>query len=79
MDNIAKLYDIQHFESNREHLGFIHSVLPHSEFLYPVAEQVEGGVCSPNPIQRQLKAADICPVSTLLPGGSNQGVCLRQI
>jgi len=73
------LYDLQHFDSDREHVGFIHSFLPDSEYLYPVAEQVEGGVCSANPIQREFKAANKRPVSTLLPGRSNHGVYLRQI
>jgi len=79
MDNIAELYDLHRFESNVERLEFIDSLLADNKYHFPVAEGVEGGVCSPNPTQRVSKAAEEWPVSTSLPGRSTPAVYLHQI
>jgi len=50
-----------------------------TEYLFPVAERVEGGVRGPNPTQRESTAANAWPASTLLAGGSNHGVYLHQL
>jgi len=78
-DNIAELYDLHRFESVAEHLDFIDSLLADNKYLFPVAECVEGGVRSPNPTQRESKAANKWPASTLLPVRSNPAVYLHQI
>jgi len=78
-DYIAELYDLHRFESATDHLEFIDSLLADNKYLFPVAERVEGGVRGPNPTQRESKAANEWPASTLLPGGSNPGVYLHQI
>jgi len=57
-ENIAELYDLHRFESNAEHLEFIDSLLADDEYLFPLADRVEGGVCGPNPTQRVSKAAN---------------------
>jgi len=54
-DNIAKLYDLHHFESTAEHLESIDSLLADDNYLFPVAERVEGCVRSPHPTQRESK------------------------
>ena len=79
MDNIAELYDVHRFESDAECLEFIDSSLADHKYLFPVVERVEGGVCGANATQRELKAADESPESTLLTGGTNPGVNLDQI
>jgi hypothetical protein len=66
-DNIAQLYDLHRFESAAERLEFIDSLLADNKYLCPVAEHVEGGVRGPNPTQRESKAANEWPASTLLP------------
>jgi len=63
-DNIADLYDLHRFESDPHSVQFIDCLLPDNKYLFPVAERVEGGVCSPNPTQRELKVASKWPVST---------------
>jgi hypothetical protein len=78
-DNIAELYDLHPFESSTEHLEFIDSHLEDNKYRFPVAEPVEGGVCGPNPTQRESKADNECLASTLLPGGGNPAVYLHQI
>jgi len=78
-DSIAELYDIHHVQSNTEHLRLIDSFLTDTKFHCPVAEHVDGGVRSPNPIQRESKAASEWPPSTLLPWAHNPGVYLYQI
>jgi len=78
-DNIAELYDLRRFESAAERLEFIHSLLADNDYLFPVAEHDEGGVWGPNPTQRESKAANEWPESTLLPVGSNSTVYLHQI
>jgi len=50
-------------------LEFIDSLLADNKYLFPVAEGVEGGVCDPNPTQRESKADNELLASTLLPGG----------
>jgi hypothetical protein len=70
-DNIAELYDLHHIESAAERLEFIDSLLADNKYLFPVAERVEGGVHGPNPTQRESKAANEWPASTLLPVRSN--------
>jgi hypothetical protein len=55
-ENIAEHYDLHRFGSAAEHLEFIDSLLADNEYLFPVAERVEGGVCGPNPTQRESKA-----------------------
>jgi len=78
-ENIAELYDLHCFESTAERLEFIDSLLAKNKYLVPIAERVEGGVRGPNPTQRESKAANEWPASTLLPGGSNPAVYLDQI
>jgi len=70
-DNIAELYDLHRFESATEHLEFIDSLLADNKYPFPVAEHVEGGVRGPNPMQRELKAANTWPASTVLCCRSN--------
>jgi len=50
-DNIAELYDLHRFVSAAERLEFIDSRLADNNYLFPVAERVEGGVRGPNPTQ----------------------------
>jgi len=57
-DNLAELYDLHRFESAAERLEFIDSLLADTKYLFPMAEHVEGGVCGPNPTQRESKAAN---------------------
>jgi len=78
-DILAELYDLHRFESTAEHLEFIDSLLADNEYLFRIAERVEGGVRSPNSMQRESKAANEWLASTLLPGGSNYAVYLHQI
>jgi len=78
-DNIAELYDLHRFESNAEHLQFIDSLLADNKYPFRVAERVEGGVRSPNAMQRMSKAANQWAASSVLPGGSNPAVNLHQI
>jgi len=73
-DNIAELDDLHRFESAAEHLKFIHSLLADNKYLFLVGERVEGGVRGPNPTQRESKAANKWPASTLLHGRSNPAV-----
>ena len=77
MDNIAELYEFHHFESAVEHFEFIDSLLADNWYLFPAAKRVDGGVCGPNPMQRQSKAASKWPTSTLLHSGSNPAVYLH--
>jgi hypothetical protein len=70
-DNIADLYDFHRFESTGARLEFIDSHLPDNKYLFLVAEGVEGCVHGPNPTQRELKAANEWPMSTLHPAGIN--------
>jgi len=79
MENIAELYDLHQFESAAERLEFIDSLLADNKYLFPIAERVEGGVCAPNPMQRESKGANKWLASTLLPGGSDPAVYLHQI
>jgi len=52
-DNIADLYELLHLESSAERLEFIDSFLADSKYVIPIAENVEGGVRSPNPTHRE--------------------------
>ena len=63
-DHITELYALHHFESDAERLEFIDSRLADNKYYFPVAERVEGGGRSPNPIQRVSKAANKWPAST---------------
>ena len=78
-DNIAELYDVDHFESATERLELIESVLADNKYLFPVAERVQGGVRGPNPTRRESKAENEWLASTVLPGGGNPAVYLPQI
>jgi len=78
-DNIAELYDLHRCESTAERLEFIDSLLADNKCLFHIAERVDGGVCGPNRMQRESKAANEWLASTLLPGGSNPAVFLHQI
>jgi hypothetical protein len=78
-DNIAELYDLHRFESATEGFEFIDSLLADNKYLFLIAERVEGGVRHPNPMQRESKAGNEWPVSSLLPGRKNPGVYLHQI
>ena len=51
--------------------------LADNQYVFPVAERVEGGVCGPNPTQRQSKADNKWLASTLPAGGSNPVVYLH--
>jgi hypothetical protein len=73
-DNIAELYDLHLFESAAERWEFIDSLLADKKHLFPIAQHVEGGVCSPNPTRRQLNAVNEWLASTSLPGGNNPAV-----
>jgi len=75
----ATLSDLHGFESDAKRLEFIDSLLADNKYLFPVAEHVEGGVRSSNPTQRQSKAANEWPGSSLLAGGSSPRVYLHQI
>jgi len=57
-DHIAEHYDLHHGESDAEHLEFTDSLLVDNQYLLPVAECVEGGVCRPTETQQVSKAAD---------------------
>jgi hypothetical protein len=50
-----------------------------NNYLFPVAEHVDGGVHGAKPIQRESKADNEWVVSTLLPCGSNAAVYQHQI
>jgi len=78
-DNIAESYDLLCFESDAEHLEFIYSLLADKEYIFPVAEHVEGGVLSPSPTLRESKAANESRASTPLHGRRNRGVEQNQI
>jgi len=78
-DNIAELYELHQFESAAERLEYIDSLLADNMYLFRIAEHVEGGVCGPNPMQRESKAANKWLASTLHPVGSNPAVYLHQI
>jgi hypothetical protein len=78
-DNIAEYNDLHRFESTAERLEFIDSLLADNQYLYSIEVRVEGGVRGQNPMQRESKAANQCPASTLLPGGSNPAVYLHPI
>jgi hypothetical protein len=77
--NMAEVYDLHQFESTAERWEFIDSLLPDNKYLFPVALRVEGGVGSPNPTQRESKAANTWPASTVHPGGRNPVVYLHPI
>jgi len=51
-DNIAELNNLHRFESDADWLDLIDSPVPDNKYHFPVAERVEGGVCSPNPTRR---------------------------
>jgi len=76
---MAELYDLLRFESAAKLLEFIYSILAYNEYLFPVAERVEGGVHSLNQTHRESKADNEWLASTLLPGGSNLTGYLHQI
>jgi hypothetical protein len=78
-DNIAELDDLHHFESDAEHFEFIDSLLADNNYMFALAECVEGGVRCPNLMLKTSTAAKEWPASTLLPGGSNPPVYLRRI
>ena len=78
-ENIAEHYDLHRFESAAECLEFINSPLADYKCYFSVAEHVEDGVRSPNPMQRELIPANEWPASTVLPGRSNPGVYLHRI
>jgi len=78
-DNIAERFDLHRFESAAERLEFIDSLLADNKYHFPVAEHVEGAVRGPNPMQRESKADNEWPASTLLSVGSNPAVYLDQI
>jgi hypothetical protein len=76
---MAEVYDLHPFESAAECLEFIDSLLPDNQYLFPIAKCVEGGVCGPNPMQRESKAANEGLASSSLPGGRNPTVDLHQM
>jgi len=77
--NIAEHYDLHRFEFAAERLELTDSLLADNKYLFPVAEHLEGGVRGPNPLQRDSEADNEWLASTLLPGGTNPAVYLRQI
>ena len=78
-NNIAELYDLHCFESDAERLEFIDSLLADNQCHFCLAERVEGGVLGPNPMQRESKADNKWPASTLLPRRSNPTIHLYHI
>jgi len=78
-DNIAEIDTLPRFESAAERFEFIVSIQADNKYLFPVAEHVEGGVCGPNPTQRESKADNELLGSTVLPGGSSPAVYRNQI
>jgi hypothetical protein len=78
-NNIADRYDLHRFESAAERLQFLDSFLAENKYLFPVAECVEGRVCGPNSMQRELKTDNKWLASTSLPRGSNPAVYLHNI
>jgi hypothetical protein len=66
-------YNLHQFESATEHLEFIDPLPENHLYLFPVAECVEGGECSPNPLEEVSKAANKWPASTFPPGQCNRG------
>jgi hypothetical protein len=78
-DNIAALEDLNRFQSTREKLKLIDSLLEDSKYLFPGAERVDVGVCSPNPTERKSNGDGEWLVFTFPPGGSNPVVYLKQI
>jgi len=76
-DNLVEHFDLHCFESDAERLEFIDSQLADNKYCFPVAEHVEGGVRGPNPMQRESKAANEWPASTLLPGRIKPAVYLH--
>ena len=77
--NIAKLNNLHRFGSDAECWEFLHSSLAYDDYLFPVAERVEGGVCGPSPTQRKQKAGNQWAESTGFSGRSNRAVYLHQI
>jgi len=77
--NIAERYGLHLFQSNAGHLEFIDSFLADNKYLFAVAEHAEGGVCDYNPTQWESNAANQCPVSTLLLGGTNHRVYVHKV
>lgn len=67
-DTAAELYDPHRFDSNTQHLEFIDSFLPDSQYLFPVAQHVEGSAHVLNPKKKVSKSANEWPAYTLLPG-----------
>jgi hypothetical protein len=78
-DNTAELYGLPYLESTEERLNFIDSGVGENESLFAVADHVEGGVHVPNPMQRESKAANEWPSSTLHPSESIPSVYQGQI
>ena len=78
-DNIPEVYDLHRFESAAERFEFIDSFLADNKYLFPGAERVKRGLRGPNPTQRESKAANAWPASTLLLVGNNPVVYLHQI
>jgi len=78
-DNIAVLYILHLFKSDAEHLKFVNPLLADNQYRFTSPEPVEGGKRSPNMMQRESKAGNTWPASTLFPGGSNPVVYLQQI
>ena len=56
-ENIAEHDDLHRLKSEAECLDFIDSRLADDKYCLPVAERAEGGVHSPDPTQRESKAA----------------------
>jgi len=77
--NIAELYDLHRFESTPARLEFIDSLQGDNKNFFPVAERVQGGVCGPNPMQRESKDCHEWLASTLLLGEGNPAGYLNQI
>jgi hypothetical protein len=60
-------------------MELIDSLLADNKYLFPVTERVEGGVRSPNPMQRESNVDNKWLASTLLLGGGNLAVFQHQI
>jgi len=79
MDQNAECYDFHRIECDAERFELNDSFLANKKYLFLVAEHVDGGVCGPNPMPGESKAANKWPASTLLSGRSHDGGNLNQI
>jgi hypothetical protein len=68
VNNEAEHYNHHRFPFDVEHFDFIDYLLADIDYLFHVAEHVEGGVSSPYPMGRVSEAVNKWPACTTLPG-----------